>query len=135
MSGEASLDLAAWWAAAAVAPVTPAPAHAPATARLEHRLGIARLHLAPRPAGPGRWHVDVTLTVHGRWLLRPVAALALLLAGARMRRGFLSSVEQAAEQWNEALGRVRAMERDELRAKLADYVVRNPETDEGRESG
>jgi hypothetical protein len=44
-------------------------------------------------------------------------------------------VERAAGRWDEVLGRVRAVELDELRAKLADYVVRNPETDEGRETG
>ncbi|MFE7354190.1 hypothetical protein ACFU8Q_13550 [Streptomyces sp. NPDC057543] len=137
LSGRATLDLAAWWAAAALAPGAPAVARAPAVVRLKHRLGVARLHLRPRPAEAGRWYVDVTLTVHGRWLLRPVAAFALLLAGVPLRRGFRSSVERAAERWDEALGRVRSMDLDELRTELADHVARHPEdeTGEGRETG
>ncbi|MER5613676.1 hypothetical protein [Streptomyces sp. NPDC002215] len=130
LSGRASLDLTAWWAAAALAPGAPPVARAPAEARLRHRLGIARLYLRPRPAEQGLWHVDVTLSVHGRLLLRPVAAFALLLAGVPLRRGFRSSVERAAGQWNEALGQILAMSPDELRAELAGHLVTGPD-DEG----
>ncbi|WP_406252477.1 hypothetical protein OH786_12735 [Streptomyces atratus] len=126
MSGRASLDLAAWWAAAALAPGAPPVARAPATARLKHRLGVARLYLRPRRAEPGLWFVDVTVTAHGRLLLRPVAAFALLLAGVPLRRGFRSSVEEAAERWNEVLGRVLAKDLDELRAELAERAVADP---------
>ncbi|MFI9625435.1 hypothetical protein [Streptomyces sp. NPDC052042] len=129
LRGKASLDLRAWWAAASAAPGTPSAARAPATVRLTHRLGVARLYLRPRPAGPDRWDVDVTLTLHGRSLLRPVAGLALLLARVPLRRGFRTSVEEAARQWNEALGRVLAHDPDEFRAELASYMVRRPKAD------
>ncbi|MFG3239060.1 hypothetical protein [Streptomyces sp. NPDC048157] len=127
LSGRASLDLAAWWAAAALAPGAPPVARAPATVRLKHRLGVARLSLRPRRAGPGLWHVDVTVVVHGRLLLRPVAAFALLLAGVPLRRGFRSSVEEAAGRWNEALGRFLTKDLDELRAELTESAVARPD--------
>ncbi|MFI5745540.1 hypothetical protein ACIBBE_06335 [Streptomyces sp. NPDC051644] len=127
LSGKVSLDLAAWWAAAALAPGAPTALRAPATVRLKHRLGVARLQLGPRPAEQGRWYVDVTLTLHGRLLLRPVAAFALLLAGVPLRRGFRSSVEQAAERWNETLDRILAQDLDELRTEFADYVAKCPD--------
>ncbi|MFB8035676.1 hypothetical protein ACFC5Z_22570 [Streptomyces sp. NPDC056004] len=67
------------------------------------------------------------LSVHGRLLLRPVAAFALLLAGVPLRRGFRSSVERAAGQWNEALGQILAKGPDELRAELAGHLVAGPD--------
>ncbi|MGW2085562.1 hypothetical protein [Streptomyces sp. NPDC001880] len=134
-SGRASLDLTAWWAAAALAPGAPPVARAPAEARLKHRLGIARLYLRPRRAEQGLWHVDVTLSVHGRLLLRPVAAFALLLARVPLRRGFRSSVEQAARQWNEALGQILAKGPEELRAELADHFVAGPDGSDATTDG
>ncbi|MEV0489384.1 hypothetical protein [Streptomyces atratus] len=94
-SRKAELDLSAWWAAA-VAPGAPPPARAPATARLEHRLGRARPTLTPRAAEAGGWRIDVALTVRGRGPLRPLAAIALLFVPAPLPRGFVSSVVQAA---------------------------------------
>ncbi|MFF1920996.1 hypothetical protein ACFVW8_10545 [Streptomyces sp. NPDC058221] len=117
-SGKARIDLAAWWAAAQLPPGAPPAARAPATARVKHRLGEARLYLRPRRGDDGRWHVEVAVTLRGRWLLRPVAAVALLLAGGPLRRSFRTGVEQAAEGWNEALGELLALGPDELRAEL-----------------
>ncbi|MEU2130800.1 hypothetical protein [Streptomyces sp. NPDC018352] len=64
--------------------------------------------------------------MHGRLLLRPVVAFALLLAGVPLRRGFRSSVERAAGQWNEALGRILATGPDEPRAEPAGHLVTGP---------
>nr|WSW67230.1 hypothetical protein OG461_14030 [Streptomyces sp. NBC_00995] len=118
-SGRARLDLAAWWSAAALPPGAPPAARAPATARLKHLLADARLQLRPRLTADGRWRVEVTATVRGRWLLRPVAAVALLLAGGPLRREFRSGVERAAEVWDEVMGPLLALSPDELRAELA----------------
>ncbi|MFD4862586.1 hypothetical protein [Streptomyces atratus] len=48
-----------------------------------------------------------------------------------LRRGFRSSVEQAAAQGNEAFGRIRARDLDELRAEPADHVVEDPDDEAG----
>ncbi|MGW1228777.1 hypothetical protein [Streptomyces sp. NPDC001515] len=116
--GRARVDLAAWWAAAELPPGAPAVARAPATARVRHRLGEARLSLRPRSSGDGRWRVEVAACVRGRWLLRPVAAVALLLVGRALRRGFRDGVERAAEGWTTAVGELLALSPDELRAEL-----------------
>ncbi|UYQ60216.1 hypothetical protein [Streptomyces peucetius] len=125
-SGKARLDLAAWWAATELAPGAPSVARAPATARLKHRLGQARLHLRPQRADDGRWHVDVALTVRGRWLLRPVAAFVLMVAGCPVRLGFRSAVEQAAVEWNRAIGGLLALGPEDLRAELARQAAERP---------
>ena len=134
-SGRAALDLPGWWAAAAAAPGTPEATRAPATARVKHWLGDARLRLRPRPAGPDQWSVEVTLVLRGRWLLRPVAAVALLLATVPLRRGFRSSVEQAATQWNETVGRLLAHDLEDIRAELTDSLVRGPDAPDSRAPG
>ncbi|MFI8436040.1 hypothetical protein ACIGJO_20255 [Streptomyces sp. NPDC079020] len=127
-TGRARFDPDAWWAAAGLEPGAPPVARAPATARLKHRLGEARLHLRPRRADGGRWQVDVAATVRGRWLLRPVAALALMVAGRPLRRSFRSAVDRAAEGWNRALDELLAFDPDELRAELARQATeRTPE--------
>ncbi|MEU3144667.1 hypothetical protein [Streptomyces sp. NPDC006999] len=127
-SGKARLDLVAWWAATGLAPGAPPAVRAPATARLKHRLGKARLCLRPRRADGGRWQVDVALTVRGRWLLRPVAAVALMVAGRPVRRGFRSAVEQAADAWNRSIGELLALTPDGLRAELKRQATeRTPE--------
>ncbi|MFK0097149.1 hypothetical protein [Streptomyces sp. NPDC091040] len=117
-SGRARADLAAWWDAAALPPGAPPAARAPVTVRLKHLLGEARLHLRPRRAEDGRWAVEAVATVRGRWLLRPVAAVALLLAGGPLRRGFRDAVEQAAEGWNEAVARLLELGPDGVRGEL-----------------
>ncbi|WP_329264099.1 hypothetical protein OG223_49790 [Streptomyces sp. NBC_01478] len=125
-SGMARLDLAAWWAAIDLAPGALPTARAPATAWLKHRLGKAHLHLRPRRADGGRWQVDVAVTVRGRWLLRPVAAVALMVAGRPVRRGFRSEVEQAADAWDRSIGELLALTPDDLRAELARQATERP---------
>ncbi|MGW4229855.1 hypothetical protein ACWEF9_11325 [Streptomyces sp. NPDC004980] len=117
-SGRAKLDLTAWWAAAAARPGSLPAARAPLAARAKHRLGRARLTVTPRPAADGTWEVGVTLTVRGRSLLRPVAALALFFGQVPLRRAFRSGVDQAAAGWNEALASGPLPDPAELRAEL-----------------
>ncbi|WP_405938434.1 hypothetical protein OG338_18940 [Streptomyces sp. NBC_00726] len=121
-SGKGRADLAAWWDAAALPPGAPPAARAPVTVRLKHLLGEARLRLRPRRAEDGRWVVEAVASVRGRWLLRPVAAVALLLAGGPLRRGFRDAVEQAAEGWNEAVARLLELGPDGVREELARQV-------------
>lgn len=122
-SGKARIDLAAWWSAVALPPGAPPVARAPATAEVKHLLAKGRLYLRPRQADDGRWLVEVTVTVRGRWLLRPVAAVALLVAGRPLRREFRSGVERAAEGWNAAVRELLALGPDELRAELARHAA------------
>ncbi|MEK8144592.1 hypothetical protein NKH18_31700 [Streptomyces sp. M10(2022)] len=42
--------------------------------------------------------------MRGRLLMRPVAAVTLFFCQVPLRRGFRSAVDQAADQWNAALG-------------------------------
>ncbi|SCD84192.1 hypothetical protein GA0115239_109624 [Streptomyces sp. BpilaLS-43] len=104
VSGRARADLGAWWAAAAAPVGALPPARAPLTARARHPLGRAAVSLAARPAGDGAWRVGVTLTVSGRALVRPPAALVLLLFRIPLGRAFRSGVDGAAARWNETLG-------------------------------
>ncbi|MFJ2900041.1 hypothetical protein ACIO87_34875 [Streptomyces sp. NPDC087218] len=131
-TGRVRLDLAAWWAAAGLPPGAPPVTRAPMTARLGHRLGEARLRLRPRRADGGLWQVDVSVTVRGRWLLRPVVAVALAVAGGRVRQGFRSAVERAADGWNKEIGELLALDPDELRAELAKQSAEHPHDDAGR---
>jgi hypothetical protein len=134
-SGRVRLDLAAWWEAVGPPAKASRAGRAPATARLKHVLGEARLHLRPRQADEGRWQVDVTVTLRGRWLLRPVAALALMMAGRRVRQGFRSSVDQAADAWNQALSRLSALSPDELRAHLTIEAAERRQKEPGTPAG
>ncbi|PZT76236.1 MULTISPECIES: hypothetical protein [unclassified Streptomyces] len=135
-SGRARIELGAWWSAAALPPGAPPAARAPATARLRHPLGEARLHLRPRDAGDGRWLVEAAASVRGRWLLRPVAAVALLLAGGQVRRGFRDAVEQAAEHWNAAVAGLLEQGVDGVREELARQLAEGrPERDGSAKDG
>ncbi|MFD7969155.1 hypothetical protein [Streptomyces clavifer] len=117
-SGRAGLDLPAWWAAATARPGSLPPARAPLAVRAKHRLGRARLTVTPRPAAGGVWEVGVTLTVRGRSLLRPVAALALFFGQVPLRRAFRSGADRAAARWNEVLASGPLPDAGDLRAEL-----------------
>lgn len=121
-SGTAQLDLAAWWAA--VAPADRPTVRAPVSARLRHPLALARLHVRPQRAEGGRWQVDVTAVVRGRWLLRPVAALALMVVGRPVRVAFRSAVEEAAGSWDRAVAELQAFGPDDARAHLIRTAAR-----------
>ncbi|NEC66974.1 hypothetical protein G3I41_20350, partial [Streptomyces sp. SID9727] len=70
-------------------------------------------------AEDGRWRVEAVATVRGRWLLRPVAAVVLLLAGGPLRRGFQDAVERAAEGWNAGVARLTELGPEGVREELA----------------
>ncbi|MEV3932435.1 hypothetical protein [Streptomyces sp. NPDC053728] len=127
ISGRARADLNAWWAAADAPAGALAAARAPVTARARHPLGRAAVALTVRAAGGGTWEVGVTLTVRGRGLVRPPAALALLLFRIPLRRAFRSGVDEAAARWVEALGR-ELPSPDAMRAEFAEAMTsRNPQ--------
>ncbi|NEA15619.1 hypothetical protein G3I29_08745, partial [Streptomyces halstedii] len=79
-----------------------------------------------RKAGAGAWEVGVLVTVRGRALLRPPAALALLLFRIPLKRAFRQGIEEAAARWNKVVD-AGLPSPGELRAEFTEAVVtRNP---------
>ncbi|MFD7423896.1 hypothetical protein ACFV6M_26090 [Streptomyces californicus] len=129
-SGRGAADLAAWWAAVDRLPSALPAARPPVTARAAHRLAKARLTVTPHPADDGSWRISVVLSVRGRWLLRPVGAVALFFARRPVERGFREAVENAAAQWNTALAELTPRHGEALRAEIADALTETePEPD------
>ncbi|MFI9188129.1 hypothetical protein ACIG0A_02355 [Streptomyces californicus] len=122
-SGRGTADLAAWWAAVDRLPSALPAARPPVTARATHRLAKARLTVTPHPADDGSWRISVVLSVRGRWLLRPVGAVALFFARRPVERGFREAVENAAAQWNTALAELTPRHGEALRAEIADALT------------
>ncbi|MGW4268780.1 hypothetical protein [Streptomyces californicus] len=122
-SGRGAADLAAWWAAVDRLPSALPAARPPVTARAAHRLAKARLTVTPHPADDGSWRISVVLSVRGRWLLRPVGAVALFFARRPVERGFREAVENTAAQWNTALAELTPRHGEALRAEIADALT------------
>jgi hypothetical protein len=120
LKGRVRLQLDDWWAAAD----TEGAAHsAPATARVDHRWARAEARAVPSPHRDGHtsgWDVRVTLSLRGRGLLRPLAAVALGVAGRWIRRSVARTLDDAAEQWNATVPGLVAMDREGMRAALTD---------------
>jgi hypothetical protein len=118
LKGRARVQLDDWWAAA---DAEGASRSAPVTARVDHRWARAEARAAPRPrrdGDTGGWEVRVTLSLRGRGLLRPLAAVALGVAGRWIRRSVARTLDDAAEQWNATVPGLVAMDREDLRAAL-----------------
>lgn len=127
-SGRGAADLAAWWAAVDRLPSALPAARPPVTARAAHRLAKARLTVTPHPADDGSWRITVVLSMRGRWLLRPVGAVALFFARRPVERGFREAVENAAAQWNTTLAELTPRHGEALRVEIADALT-EPEPD------
>ncbi|MGW0086896.1 hypothetical protein [Streptomyces sp. NPDC003393] len=118
MKGRVRVQLDDWWAAADAAGTSHT---APATARVVHRWARATARAVPRPHRDGdgdRWDVRVTVSLHGRGLLRPLAAVALVVAGRRIRRFVARTLDDLADTWNATVPGLVAMNKDDLRAAL-----------------
>ncbi|MFE6913735.1 hypothetical protein [Streptomyces rubiginosohelvolus] len=126
LSGRGKADLAAWWAAVDRLPGAPPAARPPVAGRAVHRLAKARLTLTPHPADDGSWRITVALSLRGRWLLRPVGAVALFFARGPVQRGLREAAESAAAEWNTALAELTPLHGEALRAEIADALV-NPD--------
>ncbi|WP_030579544.1 hypothetical protein [Streptomyces anulatus] len=129
-SGRGKADLAAWWAAVDRPHAAPPAARPPVAGTAVHRLGKARLTVTPRRTEDGSWRVSVVLGVRGRWLLRPVGAVALFFARGPMTRGFREAVESAAEEWNTALAELTPLHGEALRTEIADALTEPAERPE-----
>lgn len=126
-SGRGKADLVAWWAAVDRAPSAPPAARPPVSGKAVHRLARARLTVTPHPADDGSWRVTVVLTARGRWLLRPVGAMALFFVRSPVARGFREAVESAATEWNEMLAELTPLHGEALRAEIAAALTEPPE--------
>ncbi|MEI5035602.1 hypothetical protein RB201_32050 [Streptomyces sp. S1A(2023)] len=125
-SGRGKADPAAWWAAVDRPSSAPPAARPPVSGRAVHRLGKARLTITPRPAEDGSWQVSVVLVARGRWLLRPVGAVALFFARGPVTRGFREAVDRAAEEWNTALAELTPLYGEALRTEIAEALTEPP---------
>lgn len=125
-SGRAKADLNAWWAALDRPPAAPPAARAPVVGKAVHRLGKARLTVTPRPAADGSWRVCVVLSLRGRWLLRPVAAVGLFFARKPVERGFREAVDSSVREWAEMLAELPRLRGEALRTEIADALTGPP---------
>ncbi|MEU6402397.1 hypothetical protein [Streptomyces sp. NPDC046985] len=115
LKGSARLRLDDWWAAADAGRATRL---SPATARVDHRWARATARAAPRPSHDGAavgWEVRVTVSLRGRGLARPLAAVLLGVAGRWIRRSFVRALDDLAANWNTEVPSLLAMGEDELR--------------------
>ncbi|MFB6955763.1 hypothetical protein ACFCYB_01695 [Streptomyces sp. NPDC056309] len=118
MAGRARVRLDDWWPAADTDRTLPS---APASARLDHRWIRAEVRAEPRPSPSrdgGRWEIHVTVSLRGRRLLRPVAAVVLTVAARRIRRSVVQTLDNLAVQWNDRVPPLVAMNTDQLRETL-----------------
>ncbi|MFE4419154.1 hypothetical protein [Streptomyces sp. NPDC056817] len=118
MTGRARVRLDDWWPAADTGCTPPS---APAAARLDHPWIRADVRVVPRPSpsrDDGRWELHVTVSLRGRRLLRPVAAVVLAVATRRIRRSVVQTLDNLAAQWNDRVPHLVAMNMDELRETL-----------------
>ncbi|MFB7321599.1 hypothetical protein [Streptomyces sp. NPDC056190] len=118
MTGRALVRLDDWWPAADTGRTPPS---APAAARLDHPWIRADVRVVPRPSpsrDDGRWELHVTVSLRGRRLLRPVAAVVLAVATRRIRRSVVQTLDNLAAQWNDRVPHLVAMNMDELRETL-----------------
>ncbi|MEU9446555.1 hypothetical protein AB0D42_38140 [Streptomyces sp. NPDC048304] len=121
--GEARVDFRAWWKAAAGRRFSGAPFDA----RLEHRFGTARLRAVPRPRDEGHWEIRLVVSLRGRSVMRPVAALGLQMFRRRLREAFADAVDRTAQVWNETVPNTLALDMDELRTHILDSAASPPE--------
>ncbi|MEU7381661.1 hypothetical protein AB0A91_16975 [Streptomyces sp. NPDC042207] len=116
MAGRARVRLDDWWPAA---DSDRTPPSAPVSARLDHRWVRADARVVPRPSRhDGRWDIQITVSLRGRRLLRPLAAVVLTVAARRIRRSVVRTVDDLAAQWNDRVPRLVAMNSDQLREAL-----------------
>ncbi|WP_406174980.1 hypothetical protein [Streptomyces sp. NBC_00996] len=117
--GGARVDLDAWWKATTARRFSGAPL----TATLRHRLGEATVRVTPRRCEDGRWEVRAVLTLRGRSLVRPLAAVGLRLFRRSLERAFAQALDDMARQWNETVPDVVAQDVSRLREEILNAVA------------
>jgi hypothetical protein len=110
-------DLERWWTAAAQSGTRPV-----IEGRLRHALGLARVAVTPAPEPGGRWRLDVTVTVRGRHVFRPLAAVVLFFARKPVRRKFADGLDRFAGQWNDEMPELLEKTPQQLSELIADEL-------------
>jgi hypothetical protein len=100
-------------------------AHPVVQISIDHRMLLAHAKAAVDASGATRWTTEMTASVRGRSFIRPLVAIALLLARSRVRReveilhvGFASAVDTFNARLAEELGGQPTSER------IADFAMR-----------
>lgn len=107
-TGTARLDLDRWWAG------SPRPGGDPAV-KARGRYAIVRGSFAATPELGDRWRVTVTGRLRGRGLLRPLAAIGLLIGRRRLKDAVRSAMDKFGERWNDEVPDLVARQPDEIR--------------------
>lgn len=112
------VDLPTWWDGTARQGVGPA-----VTGRVKQTFAHGGGTIAVAPARDGRWQVTVRVTLHGRGLLRPIGAVALLLTRSKVKRQFTKMMTEFARHWNEQVPTLRTKTLDELRELMTEELI------------
>ncbi|OLT13443.1 hypothetical protein BJF79_20560 [Actinomadura sp. CNU-125] len=83
--------------------------------RVVHRLGAASGRVEPKGRQRGEWKARVAGGGRGRGVLRPFAAVGLLIARRKLRTGFAEGVDGFAARWNKV---VPTLDEHDLHAPL-----------------
>lgn len=95
-----SLRRARWAGEARLGDGTAAPEIA---LRVGHRFGTATARVEPKGRRRAEWRARIVAGGRGRGVVRPFAALGLLVARRRIRAGFADAVDGFAGRWNAAV--------------------------------
>ncbi|MER7173528.1 hypothetical protein [Streptomyces mesophilus] len=110
----ADVELDAWWRAVEGRRT----ARPLLTVRVRRRWTSAVLHVTPRPRD-GQWEVCCRLTVRGRALMRPVVAVALMLARGALKGAMAKTLEQIAAEWNRTVPDLVTLDANQIRRRAA----------------
>ncbi|MFI7673987.1 hypothetical protein [Actinophytocola sp. NPDC049390] len=110
-TGTGTVDFERWWTGGGTAVL----------GRFDHRMARGTVEVS-RAAGDG-WRVEVTVTVRGRGLYRPLAAPVLAVARRWIQREFVKGLDEFAARWDEEVPTYVSMSPDEWRARLDAELV------------
>jgi hypothetical protein len=124
--GSARLDWPRWWEAL----TTGADGPAPVTAQAAFTPARATVAITPSRGEPGEWLLEISVTVTGRGIWRPLVGTALWLARGAVRRRFAEQLDEAARELrDEDFGRFPRTP-EELLALYLESVLRETGEDE-----
>ena len=113
-TGGCTVDFERWWSGRGTAVL----------GRFDHAMARGTFEVA-RAEGD-RWAVEVTVTVRGRGLFRPLAAPVLAVTRGELQREFAKALDRLAAWWNEEVPKYLALPPDELRALINTELASPP---------
>ncbi|MGW7292390.1 hypothetical protein ACWGIB_08350 [Streptomyces xiamenensis] len=128
--GSARLDWPRWWEAV----TTGADGPPPVTAEVAFTPARATVAITPSRGEPGEWRLEISVTVRGRGIWRPLVGTALWLARGSIRRRFAEQLDEVARELrDEDFGRFPRTP-EELLALYLESVLHETEED-GEDEG